>query len=150
MKTHILYFLLMFFIFVKINGYTQQINDTTTWERLSCHDAHYSYKLPFNYHISGECQRLENVSTGYKRKPIWIFSELYRSSQYEFLKEKTSTYKKWTERRATLVFDADGVDGSEQGDSIAKNIHFINSQGTSGTELYIYVSKSIYQKKKGN
>ena len=47
MKTHIQYFLLVFFIFVTINGYTQQIFDTTTWESLSCYGAHYSYKLPF-------------------------------------------------------------------------------------------------------
>jgi len=72
-------------------------------------------------------------------------SKKYFKGRDYLMSKDASTYKEWIEYRARIMFSADGPSSSIYGDSIAKNITFINSNGVAGNELYVHVSHSEYK-----
>ena len=139
-------FLLLVYNFT---GKTQNVFDTTSWNDFVCHQGNYRMKYPTIYYKKYDCELLYKISGNEKKYPLSCSREIYFPGGKDYLnKRNVENYREWIEWRARMLFAADGTEGSEYGDSVAKNISFTNKYGVNGNVLYIYVTHTKYNTKK--
>ena len=127
---------------------SQSIYDTTLWNSTKCEYGEFTMKFPKIYKQRDSCGLFFKEVDQKKIFPIHVFTEkVFQLKKFRGSKNP-KTYIEWIEFRASVLYAADGVNGSTYGDSVALCLNFENKNGIKGSKLYIYVSDRYHEKGK--
>jgi hypothetical protein len=117
----------------------QSLLDTTFWKKTECESGKFMLRYPYRYVPQNACGEFYKEVNNEKKFPLLPMFELFYPSHDYKMKKDPSTYLEWIEYRTRLLFSGDGPEGSLYGDSIVKNINWINKYGITGNIFYIQV-----------